>query len=117
MFPSPLSNYLALLGNGKTHRHNKFSNTSLVLPEPYYLLSHYKLELPPPPPPLFNIITIQDKGSHYNVYLLSDAIFVLGVVTVWFNFSRGDHFAVGLAVDDVKSFLIHVDEYKSNFCS
>ena len=70
-----------------------------------------------PPPPLFNIITIQDKGSHYNEYLLSDAIFVLGVVIVWFNFSRGDHFAVGSAVDDVKSFLIHVDEYKSNVCS
>ena len=107
MFPSPSSKYMAFLGNGKTHRHN---------PEPYYLLSHYKLELPPPPP-LFNIITIQDKGSHYNEYLLSDAIFVLGVVIVWFNFSRGDHFAVGSAVDDVKSFLIHVDEYKSNFCS
>ena len=44
-------------------------------------------------------------------------MFVLGVVIVRFNTGRGNHFAVGSVMDNIKPFLIHVDEYKSNFCS
>ena len=68
-------------------------------------------------PSLFNVIIIQHKCSYNNIHFLSDMIFVLGIVTVRFNFDRGNHFAVGSAADNVKQFLIHVDEYKSNFCS
>ena len=56
------------------------------------------------------------KSSYNNIHLLYDIFFVLGVVIVRFNPERGNHFAVGLEADNIKPFLIHVDEYKSIFC-
>ena len=44
-------------------------------------------------------------------------MFVLGVVIVRFNTGRGNDFAVDSETDNIKPFLIHVDEYKSTFCS